>query len=492
MRKIFSLVVLICVGLIAVKSSAAGAISLKAFRDRPKLVVVIVIDQFRADYLTRFESRFLPSEAHSKLGGFNYLMAKSAYFPFAKYDILQSMTCPGHATILTGSYPYMNGISLNEWYDRDEKRLMYCVEDKDFGFSPRKLIGSTVSDEMKTAGFHGKVISLALKDRAAIMLGGHRADAAFWFDSHFQWVSSKYYFSDHKMPPWVDKLNADLLKTKGQPYTFKAIGAGNGHSELAQDFSYKTTIGSKESLEYPLGIKLTADMAIRALQEYKLGLGQETDFLTMSFSSHDILGHDTSVNNREMEELVVSEDVEISEVINAVRTQMKSHFGDVVFVLTGDHGVAPSAAYLKNAKIDAGTFDYKKMKEDLNQKMTAKFGRAEGDWVFDVHSLNFYLNMSAATSKKLVAREIEDFAKTELLKVPGVAYAFSKSDFFAKNLPPGQFERQIAKSYNPAVNGDVVLIPRAFYVDEGHSGVHMTGYNYDRMVPLLISGRAIT
>lgn len=490
MKKIMSLAVLICV---IGASQSFAALSLKAFRDRPKLVVVIVIDQFRADYLTRFESRFLPSEAHSKLGGFNYLMAKSAYFPFAKYDILQSMTCPGHATIMTGSYPYMNGIPLNEWYDRIEKRSMYCVEDKESGLSPRKLLSTTVSDEMKMAGRKGKVISIALKDRSAIMLGGHRADAAFWMDSEGRWVSSKYYFSEAKLPEWVVKLNDEKASQKGQAYIFKAEGVGSGLSELGQNFIYQTKIGSRESYTYPLGLKVTTEMAIRALKEYKLGQNLGTDFLTLSYSSHDSLGHETSLNNREMEEMTVAEDVNISELLNAVRGHLKASFGDVVFVLTGDHGVAPSVAYLKNAKIEADYFSYKKIREELNTKMTAKFGSVESsldsNWILDVRSLNFYFNMKAAAAKKISAREVEDFAKSELLKVPGIAFAFSKSDFFAKTLPPGQHERQILKTYTPGLNGDVVLIPKSFYIDEGHSSTHMTGYNYDRTVPLLILSR---
>ena len=487
MKKILSLLVLLCV--VGGPFESFAALSLKAFRQRPKLVVVVVIDQFRADYLTRFESRFLPAEAQSKLGGFNYLMAKSAYFPFAQYDILQSMTCPGHATIMTGSHPYLNGISLNEWYDRGEKRTMYCVEDKDFGVSPRKLIANTVSDEMKMAGRKGKVISVALKDRSAIMLGGHRADAAFWFAPDFRWVSSKYYFANGKVPEWVEKINVELASQKGQSYTFKSEGKGSGMSELAQEFSHETKIGSHESLTFPFGIKITTEMAIRALREYKLGESRDTDFLTISYSSHDSLGHETSLNNREMEEMTVAEDLQISNLINSIRSQIKANFSDVVFVLTGDHGVAPSVDYLKESKIEAEYFNPKKMLEELNQKMSVKFGKIEESWVLAVRSLNFYLNLKAAATKKLSANEIEEFVKTELLKTPGIAFAFSKSDFMAKNLPSGQHERQIRKTYNPLVNGDVVLIPKPFFVDTGHTSTHMTGYNYDRTVPLLILAR---
>jgi predicted AlkP superfamily pyrophosphatase or phosphodiesterase len=466
--------------------SANSMLTHKTFKERPKLVVVVVIDQFRADYLTRFEKVFLAAQVGSRLGGFNYLMGKSAYFPFAKYDVLQSMTCPGHATILTGSYPAQNGISLNEWFDRNEKRNIYCVEDKEDGLSPRKLNGTTVSDELKNAGGHSKVISIALKDRAAIMLGGHRADAAFWLSDDLKWESSKYYFAQAKIPDWLEKYNIEIQKHKGEKYIFKSTGKGSGMSEVNSDFERETTYGSKYSLAYPYGLKVTTDMAIRALKEYKLGLNSSTDFLTISYSSHDFLGHDTGANNREMEELTLAEDQNLADLINAIRAQLKSQFKDVVFVLTGDHGVSPNVKYLKDAKIDAGFIDSAKLVASINQKLDAKYGAVTSNWLMKAQSFNFYLNLKAAADKKIAVADLEEFVKAEIQRNPGVAAVFSKSDFFSKNLPSGQNERQILKTFNPLTNGDVVLIPKAFYMESGHNSTHMTGYNYDRMVPLLI------
>jgi hypothetical protein len=194
-----------------------GPIKLESFLSRPKLTLVLVIDQFRADYLTRFASRFLPSSGkNGEVGGFKYLMSKGAYFPQAKYDVLENMTCPGHATILTGSYPYLSGIVLNEWYDRSLGRMIYCVDDGDSplvgsdlkgaesGVSPKNLVGTTVGDELKNSGRPSKIISIALKDRAAILLGGHRADLAVWLSSNYRWVSSRYYVKDKELPRWIE------------------------------------------------------------------------------------------------------------------------------------------------------------------------------------------------------------------------------------------------------------------------------------------------
>ena len=163
---------------------SAEPVSYATFRQKPKLILVLVIDQFRSDYLTRFEKRFLPAKDKTgDVGGFRFLMETGSYFANAQFDILQCMTGPGHAMILSGSYPYTMGISLNEWFDPKLKRDIYCVEDEksplvgpanpgDMGMSPIKFEGTTVGDELKNAGYNSKVVSIAIKDRASILLGG--------------------------------------------------------------------------------------------------------------------------------------------------------------------------------------------------------------------------------------------------------------------------------------------------------------------------------
>lgn len=152
--------------------------SLKKFLQKPRLVVLVVIDQFRADYLTRFQTSFLPAEKGGTRGGFNYLMSHGAYYPYAHYDIFQAMTCPGHSMIMTGAYPSETGITMNEWYDRESGEIAYCVSDKESGVSPRRLKSTTVSDEFKNIDKKSKVVTLAIKDRSAIMIGGFRPDLA--------------------------------------------------------------------------------------------------------------------------------------------------------------------------------------------------------------------------------------------------------------------------------------------------------------------------
>jgi predicted AlkP superfamily pyrophosphatase or phosphodiesterase len=482
-----------------------AALSKEAFLKKPKLVVAIVIDQFRADYLTRFASRFLPAQqSGGAVGGFQYLMSHGAYFPFAQYDVFQCMTGPGHAMILTGAYPYQMGISLNEWFDQKTQKNVYCAEDADAevvgahhaggGYSPRNLKGSTVGDELKNAGYHSRVVAIALKDRAAILLGGHRADLAVWLDSDsYRWVSSRYYLKDGKLPAWMDELNGSLAKHKGEDYIWKGIGKETGLSNPfdAGNFERKFTVGSKEAEASPMGVTLTTDAALQALKAYHLGQNADSDLLAISYSSHDLLGHHTGPNAREMEELTIAEDRSIADLLNGIRKTLPGGLKDVVFTFTGDHGISPTVPYLKSVGFDAGSVDVDALTTKLNKALESKFGKADkGSWILSVHSFNFYLNLPAVAARKLNVADVESELKRLLEKEPAAAFVFTRAEYEAHTLPPGMHARQIGKGYN-ANNGEVVMIPKPYYMEAGPVVTHMTGYNYDRSVPLIIAGARV-
>ncbi|HTL11208.1 MAG TPA: alkaline phosphatase family protein, partial [Bdellovibrionota bacterium] len=258
----------------------------------PKLTVMLVIDQFRADYLLRFQKRFMAAGgADGKVGGFRFLMEKGAYYPDAQYDIMQSMTGPGHATVLSGSYPYQNGIVGNEWYDPKTGQIEYCVEDPTtptvgatpksthIGTSPRNFNGSTVGDEIKNAGHASKVISIALKDRAAILMGGYRADLAVWMDfASYHWVSSKHYLPDGKLPAWIEDENKKVAERSGSTYTWKTLGPETSLTQpdpftfgdefkkaYGVKFPHEAKVGNRSSAGMPIGLEETLSMAERAI-----------------------------------------------------------------------------------------------------------------------------------------------------------------------------------------------------------------------------------
>jgi predicted AlkP superfamily pyrophosphatase or phosphodiesterase len=426
----------------------------------PKLVVMIVIDQFRADYLSRFDAKFGKD-------GFKALMKQGAYFPYGEYDILHSMTAPGHATVLTGAYPYQMGIPLNDWFDQKQNKSIYCVEDAEFGRSPQNLVGTTLGDEMKNADLKTRVVSLALKDRAAILMGGHRADLALWYDDQArQWTSSDYYLKKAALPPWVKKINSDK--------TF-----------------------DKCELDTACGIELTTKAFETAVKDLKLGQTPGVDLIAVSFSSHDYAGHRYGPNAPEMETMTLAEDKAIARIRKIISSVVQGGLSNTTFVLTGDHGIAPTLDYLAATGIEAGTI----VEADLTKKMetiikqdcgSAKASDKDVPWIQAVIDFNFYINEKAALDSKCGLTKIEEIIKKELLADPRFVQAYTQDDIESRKLPPGQFGRQADKTFYRGRSGHVTGIQKPFYTNASkHHANHMTGYTYDRTVPLLFSGHGI-
>lgn len=484
----------------------------------PKLVVVLVIDQFRSDNLARFEKRFKPARGpKGEVGGFQYLMSQGAYYPYAEYELLQCLTAPGHATILTGSYPYRSGIPLNYWYDSGIKDVAYCAEDREIqpvgapsrgprsGVSPRNLIGSTLGDELKNSGQPSRVISISLKDRSAILMGGHRADLALWIDKKdYAWISSRFYLPDGKLPAWVAKLNEELAQSKGKTYRWEAPGAGTGLSLadpmivnddwntglLGKAFPHQVTHGSMGSLASPIAVDFTVRAAERAVSEYKLGQGKGTDLLAVSFSSHDYLAHALSSHSRENEEMVIEEDRAISRFLNYLKKSVPGGLDNVVIAFTGDHGGGANPDWMKTVRFQAGRIPEEKLTKSLQSMLSAKLGKlGSQEWLAYAHDFNYYLSAEAKGQSEEKRERALALIKSELAKLEGVAHVFTSSDYRERKLPPGIFEKQILKTYYPGRSGDVIVIPKPFYVQGGDTATHLTGYSYDRMVPLILVGR---
>lgn len=475
-------------------------LTLEQFQERPRLVLVLVIDQFRADYLTRFQKRFLPSRSGA-LGGFQYLMSKGAYFPFAEYEQLQNLTGPGHATILTGGYPVSHRIILNDWFDVQTGKTVNCVEDaespliggggeKDYGVSPRPLRSTTVGDELKLAGYKSRVVAIALKDRAAVLLGGHRADLALWFSEESnRWVSSRYYFPEGKLPGWVDTLNEKIHARKGKRLEWHPQGAETGLSETDKLASFEAVHGGKDANESPIGVDLTNEAALAAIREYKLGSGPAPDVLAVSYSTHDMLGHSVGPNSRLMEEMTVYEDRALAELFKTLERSVPGGMKNVLVVLTADHGVAPAPNFLRSVKIPTGAVGQKNLTERMNEALAKKFGDpGKPGWIANASTFNFYLNRTALDARKVAAADVESALKELLLKEPSTDSVFTRSEWLAGLRPPGRLKAQAEKGYVPGQNGDVVLIPKPYHIDNEKVPTHITGYAYDRVVPVVLAG----
>ena len=509
---VFLLTSLLIQNLVLSEAQASGdskpmskPISLGKFMTKPKLVVVLVVDQCRSDFLTRFHKRMTANGAQ---GGLRYLMAKGAYYPFAKFDILQSMTCPGHATVLTGAYPNQMGIPLNEWYDTSLKSQIYCASDDKSpivgrqaapreGMSPRRLVGSTVGDELKIAGYKSKVVSLALKDRSSIMMGGHLGDLSIWIEEG-RWVTSRYYAKDGNLPEWVSDLNKGLASEEGKTFQVEIPGNASGLSLATNDKrSVKIVIDKKNAFTTEYGVKVTTDAAIKALESMKLGQGEHPDILAVSYSAHDMMGHAKGLQGAEMEHLTVYEDASIGELLKAI--DKKVGLKNAVIAMTADHGVAPPVELAKNLGISAGTFG-QEFATEAEAHLVKKFGKAKkGDYILRVRSFNFYLNPDVMVEKKLARERLENELK-QFIALPkangeigreGVASVFTRSEYEAGKLPAGRFERQIKNTYVVGKSGEVVMIPKPFWVIESGYATHITGYEYDRTVPLMLAGERI-
>jgi predicted AlkP superfamily pyrophosphatase or phosphodiesterase len=455
---------------VLLQSSQGHAMSFDQYKQRPKLVVVLVIDQFRADFLRRFEKTFMQAKNKTEYGGFNYLMKNSAFFPSAEYEVLQSMTCPGHAMIMTGAYPRDNGVVLNEWYDKKQDKKVYCVGDEKYKLSPSFLKATTLGDELKNVDKNSRVFTLALKDRSAIMLGGHRADLALWIDNdEMKWATSSFY--SEKLPGWVDQENSRLI------------------SEYK--ISKENSKEAKKDFATYLGVKVTTDLAIKAVNEENLGKSDSTDILAVSFSTHDMTGHTNGPDSLEVKVITHVEDRQISRLINAINKKLGS-LKDVVFVLTGDHGIAPNVETALANKINSGKIDYGIVYKKVNEFLNNRFGVIKGNWIQGHRSLHLYLNEAVIKSKALSLDAVETEVANALKGFPGIRNVVSSEDIRKGVYPIGDYSEQLKNQYIAGISGDLIIIPEPFFMEQDDNCVtHITGYSYDRTVPLLISGKNV-
>jgi predicted AlkP superfamily pyrophosphatase or phosphodiesterase len=477
-------------------------------QERPKLLVVIVIDQFRADYLTRFRKNFLPSEKSGKiLGGFNYLLLKGAYFPFGQNNIAQNMTAPGHATVLTGSYPYQSGIPLNHWYNKEKESIEGPTDDETFplvginersktkGASPKNLVATTVGDELKNAGYPSKIISIAIKQPPAVLMGGHRADLALWYDSKsHQWISSQYYLPSLKLPKWILNLNTEMSTQQGQKIVWRPGNKNTGFSG-STDFRHELEVGKSDLNKSPYGLTITRKAAEHAIKALNLGKGSSTDVLAISFSSHDTVGHTFGPNSREMEEMTYAIDREIGTLLNSIQKSLPDGLKRTVLVLTGDHGVAPTPELALSHQYEAGHIDEKDLDSKISAHLDEKFGKLKkGNWISIAMSFNLYLNSKLIQEKGLKQPVVESEIKSFLKNDQRIAHIVTRTEIENRILPPGIHEKQILHSFYPKRSGDIILIFKPYYIPKALDGApanHITGYSYDRTVPIVISGPGI-
>ena len=469
------------------------------FPRRPKLLLIIVIDQFRYDYLVRFRQKFVA-------GGFNLLLTGGASFADCRYDYASTATGPGHASLFTGAYPNVHGIIGNEWYDHSLRRTVNCVEDpatklvggpdgadEKPGFSPHYLIGSTLGDELRAAtDFRSKVVAIALKDRAAILPGGHSPSGAYWYDSQGgRFISSTYYMP--ALPSWVVKFNQSSPAKNYCGKKWAALpesGSGMTFSEL------KTTpnepcpdpkfLSWLDQTPYMNEIELA--FAEQAIKGEHLGKNQDTDLLSISLSVNDYIGHAFGPYSPQVGDVTLRTDRDLATFF----AQLDKLVGlkNVWIALSADHGVSPNPTFIQEHKLGVGVAQTALLRKAVEAAMTGEFGK--GDWIAAIDGPYIYFDSEALNKQHVQVARAEEVAAVAAASVPGVSAAFTRAQILSGNLPSSPLGRKVSNSFNEQRGGDVfvALDPYALPVAGPTSTTHGGPWNYDAQVPLLLWGTA--
>ena len=479
---------------------------------RPKLVVGIVVDQMRWDYLYRFYDRY-------QQNGIKRLLNEGFSCDNTLIDYIPTFTAPGHSSIYTGSVPALTGIAGNDFIIQATGKSVYCTEDtsvrtvgaesKAGQMSPRNLLTTTVTDELKLAtNFRSKVIGIALKDRGGILPAGHTADAAYWFDDKSgNWITSTYYMNE--LPQWVKDFNAQKLAetylkldwnplfpvdtyTQTLPDDSKYEGKFSGTSAptlpVKTSALYKGNLGMIRSTPY--GNTITLDMAVAAINGEQLGQHDQTDFLAVSFSSTDYIGHQFGPNSVEIEDTYLKLDQNFASLFTFLDAKLGK--GNYTVFLTADHGAAHNTAFLKDHGIPAGIWDDGAVRDSLNKVLSQKYHVEKLVLSMANYQVNF--NYKDLQYAKLDIDAIKKDCIDYLEKSPGVAYAVDLKKAQSANIPE-ELRLRVINGYNTARSGEiqVILFPGWFTGhgsgDNGPTGTtHGTWNPYDTHIPLVFMG----
>ncbi|MBX0334886.1 alkaline phosphatase family protein [Pontibacter sp. HSC-14F20] len=484
--------------------------SVTGVEGRPKLVVGIVVDQMRYDFLYRYWDKY--SE-----GGFKRLVKQGFNFKNNQYSYVPTYTGPGHASVYTGSVPALNGIIGNSWYERATGKSMYCVEDKtvktvgstsDAGLmSPRNLLTTTITDELRLSNnMQSKVVGIALKDRGAILPAGHVANGAYWFDSPSgNWITSTFYAN--ALPSWVQEFNNQKHPDKMLGEVWNTLLPIEQYTEsTADDMPWERALPGEESPVFPhnipalrgkdyelirsvpAGNTLTTEFAKAALRGENLGKGSHTDFLALSYSTPDYVGHSFGPNSIEVQDIYLRLDREIEELINLLEKEIGKD--NILIFLTADHGAAHVPTYMESLKIPAGIATSGIMRDSLEQHLNKTFGK--GRWVERYTNQQVYLDHKTIEGKKLKQIDVQEAAANYVMRFEGVARAVS-ADAIQRVGWSGGLMSRVESGYNAQRSGDVIVVLQPGWFEGYGSGpqkgtTHGSYSNYDTHVPLVWYG----
>ena len=502
---------------------ASGLIPPASADDKdPKLVLHITVDQLRGDLPMRFKDRLGPE-------GFRYLLENGTHYNNAHYQHANTETAVGHATLATGADPSRHGIVANDWINQRTGEFVYNTEDNRHhiigskpkpheGVSPRNLLATTIGDELVVdSGGKSRVFSVSVKDRGAILPGGH-VGKAFWFSkSTGRFVTSTYYYDNY--PEWVKRWNAAKPADRYKGKTWDLLNdrssyiAGNiddrpyeaAFAELGRTFPHALGDGSAKYFYLiltltPMGDELTLNFAKTLIEKEEVGQGNATDYLAISFSSTDYIGHLFGPSSLETEDNILRLDRLLTELFQYV--DQKIGLDQTLIVLSADHGAPEAPEYMAEHGMETGRFplDWFKKGSPLSDALKKRFGR---DDLVAAHSHPYlYLNLDAIADAKLNIGEVEHFVALEMMKVPGIAYAMTRSDLLTGRITESPVQNQIRRSFHPTRSGNIHMVPEHYWflhsTEEAEkmgiekiAAIHGSPWKYDTYVPIFFAGNGV-
>jgi len=467
--------------------SLASSSFASAYNARPKLIVIVVIDQFRGDYLERYRDQF--SE-----GGFRLFLDHGADFSDCNYNYANTRTGPGHATLLTGAYSNGHGILANEWWDPQKKRVVTSVQDDSTkqvgivstapGSSPHNLLADTLGDELKLAT-QGKsrVFGIALKDRAAVLPAGFSGDGAYWIDQKSgAMITSTYYRSD--LPKWAQDFNDNKSADK---YLNREWKDASGHTlrtttpPAGKEANFYQLVGST-----PFANDYEFDFARELISAERLGSGSATDLLIVSLSANDILGHQVGPDSPEMQAMALAMDRQLADFFTFLGHQVG--LANTWLALSADHGVAPVPAVAAKLHMPAVALSGEKLTAQMNESLNAKFSAGKTiEYVKDFDYPLAWLDQDAFSTAH-VKEEDAERAVGEAMKQVGLRGYFTRTQLAQGQTPDTELGIKYAHSYSPHGGWYVMGVPVPFSVDSATGTDHATPYTYDTHVPLAFYG----
>ena len=503
---------------------------------RTRLVLLIVVDQFRYDYLDRFGDLFAQN-------GLRRLLRDGASWTQSNYDHMPTYTAPGHGTMMTGAYPAETGIIGNEWLDRASGKRVTSVSDDQtrlrganpnaYGSSPHRLIGSTVGDELQLAtNGRSKVIGISVKDRSAILPAGRQADAAYWFDTYSgNMVSSTYYVDE--LPTWVTTFNnakpadkylnvkwerllpeAEYVKRAGSDTpSWETVGAASGDTNA---FPHTITGGASapgrafyNAFDHsPFANDLIVSFAQQAIVNEQLGQDDDPDVLTVSFSANDYVGHRYGPYSHETMDVTLRTDRQIGELLDFVNTRVG--LSNTIVAFTSDHGVSPIPEHAADLGMGGARLKVADLFGTITKAISARYnpqgkspdpsadyllkntaGGTSREWFINGY---LYFDYDALRRDGVSVEEFSQVVISAALSFPGVARCFARTQLLrGATSITDPIGRRVLHGFHPARSGDAVIVPEPFkYLGDSITATHGSAYSYDTHVPTIIMGPGIT